>query len=740
MQTRPFGFAEGRGAPSLRLAVALVCLVGAGASAQVRIVSWNTATSGGAPHAGTDTVFDALAAEEVNGIARPVDVYVLQEQSVGHTSSDAIVNLLNSTYGAGTYARAEQSTWNNYGMYSNIVYHTGTMTLVDTAYFRASSSPRDTGRYQLRPTGYGPDADLYIYNTHYKAGTSSTDRLKRANEARVIRWHSTYGADELPAGANVIYAGDFNMRNSYEDATMSTYDGPYDNPYQYMLAEEAPWGSSGNGMGVDPIDRPGFWHDNSAFRDVHTQAPAVSPSGGLTGGGMDDRFDFQLVSANLFDGERMSYIGSGVGDIQATEHSYRAFGNNGTHWLNNNISTGSGASPAVLNALETASDHLPVVADYQLPAILDVSVGAVPSRVILGADLSATVSVRNAAPVAVTIGADELDYAISGTGDVTGFAAGEAEALSAPDVHAISLDTAHAGARGGQVRIDHDGQGIDDVSPFLRDLIWDVLDPAEASFEAGQATETRHVDLGLAWQGAAAPVVDLEIFNLESMPGYTAALEITGAAGVGDVEQLVAGILPATVQAGDSTSFSAWMDTARLGGFATTWSIAVSDENLPGADTGWLTLNLTGAVATMGDYTADGAIDAADIDVLLGAVNGGASDEIYDLTEDGEVDGGDVDHLVREILGTEYGDATLDGSVDAADLSLLAGHWQTPADMGWAEADFTGDGAIDAADLSLLAGNWQWTAPTGATVPEPATVLLLVGGAILPGCRRARRD
>ena len=61
--------------------------------------------------------------------------------------------------------------------------------------------------------------------------------------------------------------------------------------------------ADGPGQAFDPIDRPGSWHDKSAFKDIHTQAPSTSFG---SGGGMDDRFDFQLVlsaagSAQLFE-------------------------------------------------------------------------------------------------------------------------------------------------------------------------------------------------------------------------------------------------------------------------------------------------------------------------------------------------------------------------------------------------------------------------------------------------------
>jgi hypothetical protein len=132
--------------------------------------------------------------------------------------------------------------------------------------------------------------------------------------------------------------------------------------------------SAGAGQAFDPINRPGAWHDTAAFVDIHTQAPAVNPPPGLTGGGLDDRFDFQLVSNELTDDFGFEYI----------DGTYHTFGNNGSVPLNGNINAAqSTALPGlpnrlqVLNLLTTVADHLPVVADYRVvaPAVQSVQIG-----------------------------------------------------------------------------------------------------------------------------------------------------------------------------------------------------------------------------------------------------------------------------------------------------------------------------------------------------------------------------
>jgi endonuclease/exonuclease/phosphatase family metal-dependent hydrolase len=418
------------------------------AHAQIRIVTYNTHFDG--PFPGLGTVLQAIGETERNGIAKPIDVLLLQEQDSPSGDTQAIVNILNGIYGPGTYAhgnRVVDST--DASDRQSIIYNTHTIqplaladeVLVGTA--STSGQPRQAIRYRLQPVGYDSTAQFYVFNSHYKANDDSASEAKRLIEANAIRT----SADALPDDSHIIYAGDTNFYRSTDDAFVRLT-------------------SAGDAQAIDPINRVGSWHNNSGFSDVHTQAPCFSgcPSG-FTTGGLDDRFDFQLMTAEFLDNEGLSYIPG----------SYQAFGNNGSlPCCNSNINDSgntitfpgvtSFTKQQILNALFTASDHLPVVADYQLPAVLSAVASELPATLNVGEAFSLELTVKNAADVLQPFGADELDYSITTThlGALRDFSSFEQvdTALGGANTYQITLDTSSAGMKTDVLTIASGSQGV----------------------------------------------------------------------------------------------------------------------------------------------------------------------------------------------------------------------------------------------------------------------------------------
>jgi hypothetical protein len=427
----------------LRAAVGgVVLLFALPASAQLRIVTYNTT---GAPRSGMDSILKAIG-EEFRSPATPIDILLLQEQTraVGLPDAQAFVDLLNSIYaGQGvTYARG-----NIIGLgdkTQSIVYKTNTIELLEEialGVISPSSQARQTIRHKVKLAGYDDTASFYLYNSHYKSsqgtdsGATTSNANRRLAEATAIR----NSADALGNDAHVIYAGDHNF-----------YDFDSSEPAFGALT------AAGNGQAFDPVNRIGAWHNNLAFKDVHTQSPTTtSRYGGQVIGGLDDRFDFQLVTGEFLDSEGLSYIPG----------TYRAFGNNGTTY-DTDIDSGLNTYPFtsvtfdpqhtrtdLLTALASVTDHLPVIADYQIPAKMSVQVAAIPPTATLGASIPITVSIENVAPASVLDFGDELDYTLSVSGDLLGGITSIDPPGGGGHDHDIFLNTATPGFKSGVITV-----------------------------------------------------------------------------------------------------------------------------------------------------------------------------------------------------------------------------------------------------------------------------------------------
>ncbi len=324
--------------------------VAAQTSSNLRVVSYNIASaeSPGLPRSGLDTILQAIGTEIVGGVSRAIDLLALQEVFTQSTTTAAVASLLNTIYGAGVYATGTLNGSSTGGGTVGVVYNTQTLQLLaelGVGTVSTSGQPRQTVRHHFQPIGGGSSTDFYVYNSHWKAVDDQEGRDRRLIEAQAIRAN----ADALGNGKNILYVGDFNVYAGNELA------------FQTMLGV-------GNGQAADPVNRIGNWNNNASFIDVFTQAPAVNPPGLLVGGGLDDRFDFQLVTGEFTDGTGIDY----------RPGSYHSFGNNASVPINSSINNSSSTAlsglanrTTVLDLLTTVTDHLPVVADYTVSTVVN---------------------------------------------------------------------------------------------------------------------------------------------------------------------------------------------------------------------------------------------------------------------------------------------------------------------------------------------------------------------------------
>ena len=177
----------------------------------------------------------------------------------------------------------------------------------------------------------GDTTFLTVYVAHLKASSGSANVTQRANATEALM---KYHEDNYDAEHNYIITGDFNVYTSNEQGFKNLVAYP-NTSVRFR----------------DPINSSGSWNNSSAFASVHTQSTRVS-GGCAAGGGLDDRFDFILCGKEIIDNAR------GLGYVTG---SYRAVGNDGSHF-NSNLNSGTNNSvPAnVLTALYEMSDHLPI--------------------------------------------------------------------------------------------------------------------------------------------------------------------------------------------------------------------------------------------------------------------------------------------------------------------------------------------------------------------------------------------
>lgn len=217
--------------------------------------------------------------------------------------------------------------------------------------------PRHIMRYDVRIAGFTtPEATIAIYASHMKAGSTGDDQDRRLVEAIEIR----DDAEALPAGWSFLVGGDFNIQESTQAA------------WQELVGSQV----NNDGRFFDPINTPGSWNNNFAFRYVHTQDPSTAT------GGMDDRLDFILVSQNLIDNLGMDYIGDASIPYSTltwndSNHSFRAWGNDGTSFNSSltvvgNQMVGATIAQALVDSAENGG-HLPVFMDFVIP---DIQTGA----------------------------------------------------------------------------------------------------------------------------------------------------------------------------------------------------------------------------------------------------------------------------------------------------------------------------------------------------------------------------
>jgi len=221
----------------------------------------------------------------------------------------------------------------------NLLYYRTNMFTIESTQI-ISTTVRDINRYQLKlntEDGTTNPVIIDFFVTHLKSSQGGANAALRLDMVTQF----TNALETIDPDSYVIFAGDLNLYDADEPAYLELMD------------------TSNAIVMADPLDQPGDWHNNIDFQQLHTQSTRQS-SGGFgagAGGGMDDRFDFILVSENMLTDPTLQYV----------PDSYIAYGNNG-NCFNNDVRSSDCTgdfSQVLRNDLYQMSDHLPVVMELQ---------------------------------------------------------------------------------------------------------------------------------------------------------------------------------------------------------------------------------------------------------------------------------------------------------------------------------------------------------------------------------------
>jgi endonuclease/exonuclease/phosphatase family metal-dependent hydrolase len=382
------------------------------------------------------------------------DVLVVQEvgsQAAVDYFRDSILNVVNpGEWSSAAFTDGSED--------DNALFYR-TAKVEELSHFDIETTSHQIDEWGLRPVGYdSPNAELRLYAAHLSPNQGGSAQQQRLSEVTAMRTRM----ETFPAGQNYVVCGDLNLYKSDEPA------------FQYMLSSD----NGAAGLVADPMNAPGDWHDGEEFVLLHTQATRTSSGGG----GMDDRFDFILRAPALEDDEGLDLL----------EPTYAALGQDGLHFNAAIIDPPANAlvPQDIAQALYTASDHLPVLVDFQLPPIIVASDALDFGVAIVGGIVPRDVSISNGAAAP----ADELDYTLSAPGP---FAAPEGSfqvEVGAPaNVHTIIMSSDIAGTFAENLTIASDD--LDSPERFIA-LAGEVWNHAQPSTVVDSVLTVAAVDFG----------------------------------------------------------------------------------------------------------------------------------------------------------------------------------------------------------------------------------------------------
>lgn len=267
------------------------------------------------------------------------DVFCVNEIGSNVTYINRVLNNVMNTNGRHYYANCPLTNYSG-GAIANMLYY-DSRKLAFHSYFYVTTSVRDINAYKMyynsNSLAQGDTAFITFIIAHLKAGSSDANKNTRKTQVEQL----TAKLEQMGID-NYVFSGDFNLYSANESA------------YQHLL-----FNNNTAYRFFDPIDQYGNWHNELQFANIHTQSThTYSENGCFATGGMDDRFDFILVSPSLFYGAKK---------VQILQETYHALGQDGLIFNKNLLSSINNTLPKeLIEAMYYFSDHLPVICNFEI--------------------------------------------------------------------------------------------------------------------------------------------------------------------------------------------------------------------------------------------------------------------------------------------------------------------------------------------------------------------------------------
>jgi hypothetical protein len=268
------------------------------------------------------------------------DIFSVNEMTTDPTYHDYLLNKGLNTDGVTEYVKASDTYRNDYQYTMNVLYYNKNK-LGEAGHVVAQTYVRDVDIYKLyyKSPDLNTGADttfIYCVVAHLKAGGDYNGSTSNSNKRKIMAkntmdYIATHDPDE-----NYLLMGDFNVYTDQEPAFQEFIN------YKVSAVRF-----------YDPAEQIGDWHNNYKYRMVQSQSTHAYSSGCPSSGGLDDRFDFILLSNNVKTGKKkVTYV----------PKSFHVVGQDGKHFNKGLLDDPQNTTvPSnVLNALYYNSDHLPV--------------------------------------------------------------------------------------------------------------------------------------------------------------------------------------------------------------------------------------------------------------------------------------------------------------------------------------------------------------------------------------------